>query len=98
MFDQTDADIPGELLRLPFASFALVFSDRHFLGIAERMLAIEEKESTVTGQALRNAAVYVRDEAADGGRAIRVTRPARYRPLRLRHTSKFAFVSSVVAG
>lgn len=73
MFDQTDADVPGEILRLPFAAFALVFTDRHFLGIAERMLAIEERESTLTGQAIRIATVYVREEPADGRRAVRVT-------------------------
>jgi hypothetical protein len=82
MFDQTDADVPGELLRLPFASFALVFTDRHFLGIAERMLAIEEENATIAGQKLRVATIYVReameelDESGQDGakrRALRVT-------------------------
>ncbi len=74
MFDQTDADVPGELLRLPFASFALVFTDRHFLGIAERMLSIEERDATVVGQQLKVATVYVREEPGEKGlRTIRVT-------------------------
>lgn len=82
MFDQTDADVPGEVLRLPFASFALVFTDRHFLGIAERMLAIEEENATIAGQKLRVATVYVREAAEEIGasdqdgakrRALRVT-------------------------
>ena len=74
MFDQTDADVPGELLRLPFVSFALVFTDRHFLGIAERMLSIEERDATLVGQRLKIATVYVRQEPSDNGlRTIRVT-------------------------
>ncbi len=81
MLDQTDADVPGELLRVPFASFALVFTDRHFLGIAERMLAIEDEDATVAGQKLRVATVYVReapeeiepDREALGARALRIT-------------------------
>jgi hypothetical protein len=39
MLDQTELDVVGSELRVPFASFALVFTDRHMLSLAERLLA-----------------------------------------------------------
>jgi hypothetical protein len=39
MLDKTQLDMTGEMLRLPFATFALVFNDRYSLGIAERLLS-----------------------------------------------------------
>jgi hypothetical protein len=59
----------------------LVFTDRHFLGIAERMLAIEEEDATIAGQKLRVTTVYVREAEEEigpdrkdrGHRALRMT-------------------------
>jgi len=39
MLDQTELDVVGRELRVPFAVFTLVFTDRHVLALAERLLA-----------------------------------------------------------
>src|SRR5262249_18027572 len=39
MLDQTELDVAGGELRVPFPAFALVFTDRHVLSYAERLLA-----------------------------------------------------------
>ena len=55
-------DLPGSQLRLPFPCFALVFTDRHTLGLAERLIA-REPDNPMAGQLLRSATVYVVREA-----------------------------------
>jgi hypothetical protein len=41
MLSNTQVDADGSYFRLPFSSYALVYSDRHTLGMAERALASE---------------------------------------------------------
>jgi hypothetical protein len=41
MLVKTNLEIPGSDLRSPFASFALVFTDRFVLSLGERMLSVE---------------------------------------------------------
>ncbi len=43
MLAQTDLDVPWSDLRVPFPCFALVFTDRHALSYAERMLSADPK-------------------------------------------------------
>jgi hypothetical protein len=75
LLDETTADASADLLRLPFASFALVFTDRPFLGMVERLLAAEH-DTPVNGQRLRAVTVYIADapgQRREGERAVRVT-------------------------
>jgi hypothetical protein len=58
MLTRTNLDIVGEALRLPFASFALVFSDRNTLRLAERLLS-KQVDCTHRGRLLRVLTVYV---------------------------------------
>ena len=62
MLAKTDLDVPGSDLRVPFACFALVFTDRYVLSLAERMLSADPK-SPVSGYFLRVATVYLREES-----------------------------------
>ncbi len=61
MLDHTDLDVAGRELRVPFPSCALVFTDRHVLSLAERMLA-GDRSCPLSGQLLRVATVYVTEE------------------------------------
>jgi hypothetical protein len=70
--DHTDAEIPGGELRLPFPSCALVFTDRHVLSLAERLLARRE-DDPLRGQILRAATVFVTERQTSRGRAISLT-------------------------
>lgn len=63
MLAQTELDIVGDELRVPFRSFALVFTDRHMLSLAERLLAADPA-SELAGLILRVLTVYVTE--ADG--------------------------------
>lgn len=58
MLGQTDIDVPGSDLRLPFPSSALVFTDRYTLSLAERLLAAQQA-SPLAGHVLRVMTVYV---------------------------------------
>jgi hypothetical protein len=71
MLGQTELDVLGRELRVPFVSFALVFTDRHVLSLAERMLAAREG-SPLAGQILEVATVYVTEEHREVGRALDV--------------------------
>ncbi|MBI2374551.1 MAG: hypothetical protein HYV07_11200 [Deltaproteobacteria bacterium] len=73
LFDNTDADLPGELLRLPFPSFAIVFTDRHALGLCERILALELPGASAAGHKLVTLTAYVHEEPVEGNRALRVS-------------------------
>ncbi|MFZ5476911.1 MAG: YecA family protein [Myxococcota bacterium] len=54
----TDLDVPGDALRAPFPSFAVVFTDRLVLSLAERWLA-RDRSCPLAGHVLRIATVYV---------------------------------------
>ena len=71
MLAKTDLDVPGSDLRVPFACFALVFTDRYVLSLAERMLSADPK-SPVSGYFLRVATVYLREEIYVANRVLRV--------------------------
>lgn len=66
MLALTRLDVRGEGLRLPFPSFALVFTDRETLAIGEA-LAMRDPDAHIRGQALRSLTVYVTRVAADAG-------------------------------
>ena len=63
MLGKTDIDVPGSDLRLPFPSFALVFTDRPTLSCAERLLA-SQGASPLAGHLLRVLTVYVTEPSA----------------------------------
>ncbi|MCA9706603.1 MAG: SEC-C domain-containing protein [Myxococcales bacterium] len=72
MLGATGLDITGEGLRLPFAAFALVFTDRHALGLAERMLS-RDPESRLRGRMLHAVTVYLLGASEDdGARVVRM--------------------------
>jgi hypothetical protein len=68
---RTDLDLLGRDLRLPFDSFAVAFTDRHTLSLAERLLA-RDPVCSVAGSFLRVATVYVMEELAASNRALRL--------------------------
>jgi len=70
MLAKTDAAVPGRDLRVPFASFALAFTDRHTLSLGERLLSRER--SSLAGHFLRVATVYVTEDRRPEGRTLRV--------------------------
>lgn len=63
MLQQTETDIVGRDLGLPFASFALVFTDRATLALGERHLA--GSDSPMAGHILRVLTVFVRGTASE---------------------------------
>ncbi|MFT3766898.1 MAG: SEC-C domain-containing protein [Minicystis sp.] len=64
MLGATGLDITGDALRPPFASFALVFTDRYALGLLERLLA-EDPSARLRGRILSVLTVYVTSSAVD---------------------------------
>ena len=71
MLDHTDLDVAGRELRVPFPSCALVFTDRHVLSLAERMLA-GDGTCPLSGQPLRVATVYVTEEHLGEARTLEI--------------------------
>ncbi len=71
MLGRTQPSLTGDLLRLPFACFALVFCDRFTLGIAERMLSADS-DCALRGRILRIATVYVTEVPAGSARGVRL--------------------------
>ncbi len=71
MLSHTDLDVVGRELRVPFASFALVFTDRHTLSLAERALAMRDA-CPLSGQILRIATVYVTEERRGADRSLEI--------------------------
>jgi hypothetical protein len=71
LLGRTETDVTGDRLRLPFACFALAFTDRGTLSLAERLLA-GEQACPLAGHILRVATVYLWEEQRESGRAIRV--------------------------
>jgi hypothetical protein len=72
MLGHTDLDVTGSELRVPFASFAVVFTDRHVLSLAERVLSREENCPS-SGHILRVATVYVTEEHRGDQRVLDIT-------------------------
>ena len=69
--DQTELDVVGNELRVPFPTFALVFTDRHVLSLAERLLARRENEA-LAGQLLRVVTVHVGERRAGDARSLAI--------------------------
>ncbi len=67
MLGATGLELTGDALRPPFASFALVFTDRYALGLAERLLA-EDPSARLRGRMLSVLTVYVSSSTADDER------------------------------
>ncbi len=67
---QTDLDVAAEDLRLPFASFALVFADRSVLSLAERLVATR-RDSPIAGHFARVVTVFVSD-SGDSSLRLRI--------------------------
>lgn len=74
MLGHTDVDVLGRELRVPFPSFALVFTDREVLSLGERLLS-RDAQCAVAGHLLKVATVYVIEHAGvgDRGRALEIT-------------------------
>src|SRR5207244_1024108 len=72
MLAKTDLDVTGAEVRVPFPSFALVFTDRYTLSLAERMLSAD-RASRLGGYLLKVATVYVTEECGKDRRAISLT-------------------------
>ena len=68
---QTELDVQGQQVRVPFPCFALVFTDRHVLSLAERLLAAD-RESPLAGHFVRVLTVYVSEEQAPDHRVLRL--------------------------
>jgi hypothetical protein len=69
--DQTELDVVGRELRVPFPTFALVFTDRHVLSLAERLLARRENEE-LAGQLLRVVTIHVAERRAGDARSLAI--------------------------
>jgi SEC-C motif len=63
MLGATQLDVTGDALRPPFASFALVFTDRYALGLMERLLAVSPS-TRLRGRILSVLTVYVTSQRA----------------------------------
>ncbi|RPJ58952.1 MAG: hypothetical protein EHM23_15810, partial [Acidobacteria bacterium] len=71
MLAKTELDLPGDELRAPFPCFALVFSDRYTLSLAERLLA-RDRQCPIAGYYLKAATIYVIEERLESGRGLGV--------------------------
>lgn len=71
MLGATDLDLNGEDLRLPFVSFAVVFTDRYALGLAERALS-HEPSARLRGRILRSVTAYVSQTSRGEDRQVRI--------------------------
>lgn len=69
MLAGTDLDVRAAELRVPFASFALVFTDRHVLSMGERLLA-RQKGSPLKGRYLRVLTVFVTEHGQKDERSM----------------------------
>ena len=71
MLSRTNLDIVGDALRSPFACFALVFTDRDTLTVAERLLS-KQDPCTHRGRLLQVLTVYVVEFQEAGARGLRL--------------------------
>jgi hypothetical protein len=69
MLANTDLDVVGRELRVPFPSFALIFTDRCVLSFAERLLA-RRPECPLAGQYIRVATVFVTEHTSGEERTL----------------------------
>lgn len=69
--DHTELDLLGRELRAPFKSFVLVFTDRHVLSLAERLVACTPS-APLAGQLLRVLTVFVSEVGDAETRALRI--------------------------
>ena len=67
---QTELAVSGAELRLPFESFALVFTDRLALSLAERLVAVNHPKSPAAGHFAHVVTVYV--SGGSGGVHLRI--------------------------
>jgi SEC-C motif len=71
MLASTDLDVRAEELRVPFASFALAFTDRHVLSMGERLLS-QREACPLKGRYLRAVTVFVTEFARGDERRLDV--------------------------
>lgn len=71
MLANTELDVTGSELRMPFPCFAVVFTDRAVLSLAERMLSADRR-CPLAGHFLRVATVYVTEERLAEERVVRL--------------------------
>ena len=71
MLANTDLDVLGRELRVPFPSFALVFTGRHVLSLAERLVA-RQRDCPLAGQYLRVATVFVTEYQTGEERTLQI--------------------------
>jgi len=62
---QTDLDVDAQEFRLPFPALAMVFTDRHALSLAERLVATTRPDSPVCGHFARVLTVFVREAGGE---------------------------------
>jgi hypothetical protein len=67
MLANTQVDAESSLLRLPFPSYVLVYTDRHTLGVAERALA-SDRDCPLRGRMLAVLCAYILELAPDSSR------------------------------
>lgn len=72
MLGETDLDLSGDLLRMPFASFAVVCTDRRTLGLAERLLGSVD-DCELRGQMLQVMSVYVTRWPSESGTELQLS-------------------------
>jgi hypothetical protein len=72
MLAHTELDLGGNELRVPFPSFALVFTDRHALSLAERLLA-RQPGCLIAGEYLRVVTAFVLEHGSGRERALEMT-------------------------
>ena len=71
MLSRTTPDVNGRDLRVPFPAFAVVFTDRCALSLAESLLSAD-RGCPVAGQILRVATVHVTEEHLEAHRGLRI--------------------------
>jgi len=68
--DHTTLDLEADLLRPPFAAFAVAFDDRHTLGLGERLLG--QEPGTHRGRILKVLTAHVTQVPRPHGRMLRL--------------------------
>jgi hypothetical protein len=68
----TALDLTGNMLRLPYGSCAFVFTDRHSLGLAERVMA-SDPECELRGQMIRALTAYASQRPLGDGSHLRLS-------------------------
>ncbi|MFH1154460.1 MAG: SEC-C domain-containing protein [Pseudomonadota bacterium] len=71
MLEHTRLDLPGDMLKLPYSSFALVFTDRFTLETAERLLS-KIPDCIMGGRKLQIMTVYVTQILSGETKGLRI--------------------------